>query len=958
MENNTPSSRGVQVSGQTENTDTPKVTLVPDTKGKKSLRNFPVGVNPLGFSTDLSFDQRTAETCALMLHQSKFLMMGFDAEWVERKGDRKVLSYQTYVLVDGVRQKGFIYYMEGRDEGKRLRLEELVEKTIKDFRKEFPDVDWPEVVVLVGHYTVADLSALRCFRGSSKKKFNSVRRTLTTLDPETTWRRNLRMEDGSTARVSVSLRDTLLLAPQGMAKLEKLGAMLGLEKIKISRRDKKNMDQLLRRDRPLFERYAIRDAEVSVKYAAALAGLFLDMIRSAGGVPFVPTTLASLTGVFVESIWRKDGIDREAVLGKETVKMVEYLRKQGRYNTRRVEVDQVEFYENLPIALESYHGGWNDAYYFGFTPEEDITDFDLKSAYMAPLAMLGMPQWDEIRQTTNVEEFQPGVLGAARISFEFPESVRFPTLSVRTTSGSLIRPRKHNDKEAREKKLPRAYATATEIALARKLGAEVTIHAGFVVPCDDTVRPFEKVVKQGLALRQQFRDSNGKGCAEELLVKELLNSIYGKLAQGLRKKRAFDSKSGKHKDLKPHWLTQPYIAGFVTGVVRAALGEIANNLPADKSVYTITTDGFLSSATVVEVEKAAHGSVCDLLRTSRKRTADDEEIIEVKHRARQALIWRRRSGASVIEVPGSKPIIAKAGLKPPVRWSDRFGREEEEDFDDRLDCRWVISKFLRRRWGQKVLQRRMPGLYELYHDDIGPEDFVEVREWKRLGMDYDFGQRPDVELAVDREITWRLSKEKEGHFRHVAFSTRPWDTLEDHLRARDEWEQWTRGKGRIMREKADVADFMIYFNLPKVPGLYRGRSATPLKQAVRVFVRAYSQEGLGLKRIEVEDERGKKQANEFLRVMLKAALAPLAVGNPKLKEEVYSILNIPAGTPAKDWGLLGKKPGQNLIENARRKGVKVPVHGVPRTPETVELVKNLRSLFIGKGLDESQFFNP
>ncbi|MCU6875972.1 hypothetical protein N4696_24810, partial [Escherichia coli] len=94
---------------------------------------------------------------------------------------------------------------------------------------------------------------------------------------------------------------------------------------------------------------------------------------------------------------------------------------------------------------------------------------------------------------------------------------------------------------------------------------------------------------------RENRNRHIKGSLEEKFWKEIGNSLYGKLAQGLRAKTAFDTARGVNRSLPPSSVTQPFFAAHVTGFIRAVVGELMNALPSDSTVVSVTTDGFLTN---------------------------------------------------------------------------------------------------------------------------------------------------------------------------------------------------------------------------------------------------------------------------------------------------------------------------------------------------------------------------
>src|SRR5204863_7190258 len=119
-----------------------------------------------------------------------------------------------------------------------------------------------------------------------------------------------------------------------------------------------------------------------------------------------------------------------------------------------------------------------------------------------------------------------------------------------------------------------------EIYLALRLGARLEIVTGIILPTSFDVRPFEPFIIEAAKRRVTY----DKGSIENAFWKELGNGTYGKVAQGLRNKRAFNSRTDSHIDLPPSRITNPYFAAYVTSLVRAVLGEVLSLLPLHATV--------------------------------------------------------------------------------------------------------------------------------------------------------------------------------------------------------------------------------------------------------------------------------------------------------------------------------------------------------------------------------------
>jgi hypothetical protein len=131
-----------------------------------------------------------------------------------------------------------------------------------------------------------------------------------------------------------------------------------------------------------------------------------------------------------------------------------------------------------------------------------------------------------------------------------------------------------------------SFCCGPEIYLARKMGASLEIVNGVILPTDFESRPFELFVIDCAGRRKNYQ----KGSLEELFWKELGNGTYGKVAQGLRNKRCFNSRSGKYENLPPSRITNPYFAAFTTSFVRATIGELLSRLPFHRDIWNVSDD--------------------------------------------------------------------------------------------------------------------------------------------------------------------------------------------------------------------------------------------------------------------------------------------------------------------------------------------------------------------------------
>lgn len=196
--------------------------------------------------------------------------------------------------------------------------------------------------------------------------------------------------------------------------------------------------------------------------------------------------------------------------------------------------------------------------------------------------------------------------GAARVRFDFKDTTSYPCLPVPHRYYGLIFPLSGE-----------TVATAPEIMLARFLGADIraltsvelpVVGAGDGIP----LRPFfdhlARLTKERNAWKHQIKNENltpeerNNAQVYERLLKEFLNSFYGKSAQAINYRRMYDPSTGEMKQLRGSQISEPLAAALTTGLARAALGAVLvaveqfNRLkPADSRIViaSATTDGVL-----------------------------------------------------------------------------------------------------------------------------------------------------------------------------------------------------------------------------------------------------------------------------------------------------------------------------------------------------------------------------
>lgn len=210
------------------------------------------------------------------------IIVGLDTEYVRQGPEftlpeidgkqNRVLSYQFYVLdrATGGGAGLVIPVPNGQKRTGRSTLASLLGQTLEFALRQGVICDVPDNIILASHFSRADLPSLRDF-DKLKRSVDSVRRTY--VSAKQPFVRNVTVH-GRTHRLSIRLLDTMLLAPNGQQSLAALGEMLGVEKIAIPEGMIERMDVLQSGNRDLFDRYALRDAEIAAKWIMSVQEFF------------------------------------------------------------------------------------------------------------------------------------------------------------------------------------------------------------------------------------------------------------------------------------------------------------------------------------------------------------------------------------------------------------------------------------------------------------------------------------------------------------------------------------------------------------------------------------------------------------------------------------------------------------------------------------------------------------
>jgi len=172
--------------------------------------------------------------------------------------------------------------------------------------------------------------------------------------------------------------------------------------------------------------------------------------------------------------------------------------------------------------------------------------------------------------------------------------------------------------------------------------------------------------------------------------------------------------------------------------------------------------------------------------------AGNETVLELKHVTKQLLGWRTRGQATLI--PGDKDpaqpkvkiyVLAKAGLQadPSLATVD-------------LQNDNIVSTFFTRESDSTIRFTGMASLRDMIEDE---NDFTSFEFDRKLNMEFDWKRKPD---AITESIKYK----------HLSFTTVPWDCVEQFIRVRDYWECYNKSKLHCLKTISDFeawAQFLL-----------------------------------------------------------------------------------------------------------------------------------------------------
>jgi len=547
------------------------------------------------------------------------LHVGWDSEYTSSGPDGwSAISDQLYVL-----ETGEALFKEHI--GQRITLRSLIDWLIDLY----PAL---EKVTLVSHFSRAEMSAVSDGRdwllpkdtgdiqGSSMVIQNTIIGRWKYIPPSLFY---------GDRKIEIDLWDTFLLLS---ASLEKLGDLLGLEKLESNGyRESDRMLEWIRQDRISFETYALRDAEIAVKFHRA----YCQKIEEAGLTP-VKTT----GGIF----------EREAATRiKEDPSRLLYQEKKvwnGRYKELKLQPTK-----QATQFTDSYYGGRNETYLHGLYPGDSF-DYDLIGAYSGVLGML--PCWNpkghffsDAEKLYAFAQQDPLALARVQITFEFNDDVIYPSLPVSLNDGLIFPKTGQTDCSLQE--FLTAYPRLKDCSA-----------IAWVYPTESE-SPVVDLVRD-LKNRRNLAKEQGDTLGDEIW-KLVLNAGYGKFAQGFRNKVGFDTSNTTTNNIvrskvPPSRISNPAIAAYITGWCRSLIAEFLFwTQDNGVKVACLSTDGFTVLETPLPEEVLSGVGPLTRLMVAKY----ESPILELKHYDDVGFLALKTRGYAMLG--DQRPLVAMAGVQ-------------------------------------------------------------------------------------------------------------------------------------------------------------------------------------------------------------------------------------------------------------------------------------------------------
>ncbi len=599
--------------------------------------------------------------------------------------------------------------------------------------------------------------------------------------------------------VQLTVRDTMGFAPSKMKRLEDLGQTINVPKLVVQKPyTKDDMLSYMMGDTIGFSEYAINDAVIALLYSAELWGANSMMpitVSSASGRAAVPV-IKSYFGI------DKDDDDtfnlKYRGLKRVSKGLIPNPKNFGFLENTSLEPLDFDCEMLQTFAKNAYKGGYNGCFSIGYY-DFNTNDFDLENAYPTCMSLVPDVDWEHcIAMEYKNTKLTPMMVRTpfdpvfAFIDFKFPDNVQYPCIPV-TVDGSMIYPRSNEGYES-------VYASAPELYLALKLGAEITVKRIIIgnVLFDENGVPSHslfEVVRSFVNDRNLAKQTFSKGSLADLLLKEGANSIYGKTAQDVIDKTSWSAYAETMVNIGASQITSPYHACLTTAGVRCVLLSAMNQLSdLGYQVYSVTTDGFITNADLNTLEHLDLYGFTKLFQTARMMLVNDPTMWAIKHKQDDLVNLTTRGNASLIV--GDKDL----GILPGVMAHNSFVTGFDADsYKDRYS---FITQVLSRTGRLRTVTKSFVRFKDLAKRNNRLDFSVHAQE-RMLSMDFDMKRKPVESSLVNKildidGVTYDIGN----------IDTEPYDTISEY--------KFYKNTSRNMKVLRSYKDWVLFFDKIKM----------------------------------------------------------------------------------------------------------------------------------------------
>ena len=646
-------------------------------------------------------------------------------------------------------------------------------------------------VCLVCHAGKVDLSALFHGKNTFLTYLTDIQGGLVTLKPVRYAINSLKnVSNKHVYPVSLSVADTMCHAPAGKKKLKDLGEVIGIEKIDVDSSQKEHMKGLLINNPSVFMEYASTDSVITVLYASAIYGYNNSM----------PVTITSASAGVMKNTMM-DYLECKST--SEFDRRYRGLEKinHGKYKIEDrpgfVEATSLEPISNNAKAVQdyasyAYHGGYNICTEVGHFPFKTY-DYDLQNAYPTAMCLVPDIDWENpirseiIRRDMMLSDFigiggiNPIIPFVGYVRFEFPDNVKYPSIPI-NVDGIPQYPLTSDGMDG-------VYVAGPFIWLALKLGAHVYCDRGYFLNIlytkdySQESRSLAMAVKQLVVDRYLAKHNKGKGSLEELILKAMVNSGYGKNAQNVVQKSAWTAFKDLMEDLGCSAITNPVSAMMITSVVQIELIAAQNQIhELGYMSCSVTTDGFISNCPEDILKKLDLYGLRKFMEAARIFLTDgDPELWEVKHHQDDLVNFTTRGNVSLRckERDGYDGVCAHNSTKSGY---------VSDSYEDRL---WLTEQVVGRTGTVDYTVYEWTTFKELVYG----KPFIVKPKTRHIRMDFDMKRKPIRSSFTTDKVIVEGQEYEIAHFDTEPFKNiaefrlyRNKKKLTEVLRTESDWE--------------------------------------------------------------------------------------------------------------------------------------------------------------------------